>query len=82
LEQDHISQNETDKSNNDQSKVLDIDLIFNKIAPYISNPEFIKGFLWKHGNETRTELVVSIESNLNQVDPIIRTDLRILLNSL
>ena len=64
------------------SEGLDIEKIYEKIAPYLSDPDFIKQFLNQCLKLTIKELKLKIEKELNTVEPIRCTDLRILLNSL
>jgi hypothetical protein len=64
------------------SDIIDIDDIFMKIAPYLSNPEEIKILLKNNSQKTRKEFKKLIEIKLKNSDPITKTDLRILLNSL
>jgi hypothetical protein len=61
---------------------LNPDEIYSKIAPYLSNPESIKNFLFKHSKLTKNELIRLIEKELLTCQPNMLTDLRILLNSL
>ncbi len=77
--------NDFQVSNNNSSleeKKIDIDLIFNKIAPYLEKPKYIKEFLKKHSNKTSDRIKVIIEHELEKKDEILRTDLRILLNAI
>jgi hypothetical protein len=64
------------------SSAIDIDLIYNKIAPYLSNPEIIKQFLDKYINVSSDKIVELIENKIKGCDPISITDFRILLNSI
>lgn len=61
---------------------INIDDIYFKIAPYLSNPEIIKEFLDKHPRITKKTLIEKIEFEIQHSDFLKRTDFRILLNSL
>ena len=61
---------------------LDIEEIYNKIAPYLSKPQIIKGFLETHSNLTKKELNVILANEIKNCDNILKTDFRILKNSI
>jgi hypothetical protein len=61
---------------------ININNIFNKIAPYLSNPDNILQFLKKHSSVPKEDLIEIIENEIKNSEPIKRTDLRILLNSI
>ena len=69
-------------SNNINSSLLDLSLIYNKIAPYLSKPDTIKRFLKKYSNLPSEQFIKKIEKQIEKSDQIKRTDFRILLNSL
>jgi hypothetical protein len=64
------------------SEVIDTNAIYQKVAPYLANPDYIKQFLEKVTNKSRTEIIKIIESELENSDTVRCTDLRILLNSI
>ena len=74
--------NVTGLTNSSTPGSLNMDEIYKKIAPYLSEPEFIKGFLQSHSQVTRERLLELIEQELKDREPIKSTDLRILYNSL
>ena len=74
--------NVTGLTNSSTQGSLDVDGIYKKIAPYLSEPEFIKDLLKSHSQVTREQLLELIEQELKDREPIESTDLRILHNSL
>jgi hypothetical protein len=71
--------NETEHLN---SQYVDIEKIFEKIAPYLANPTFINEFLKKHSSKSRNEIINTIEKDFEKYDQIQQTDFRILLNAI
>jgi hypothetical protein len=69
-------------SSGNYAKTLDIERIFNNIAPYLSEPDIIMSFLKSHLNVSIDELKDLVEVELKSDNPIRRTDFRILLNSI
>ncbi len=63
-------------------ETINVQEIYGKISPYLTNLDYIKDFLEKHSECTREELTIIIESELKHKKAQIKTDLRILLNSL
>ena len=61
---------------------MDMETIYAKIAPYLEKPEFIKKILEKQSDRPIEDLKGIIESEMENMDTISRTDLRILLNSI
>ena len=61
---------------------MDLETIYAKIAPYLEKPEFIRNLLQKHSERSIEDLKGIIESEMENIDTISRTDLRILLNSI
>ena len=61
---------------------IDIDAIYQKVAPYLEDPEFVKEFLNKHSKKLKTELIEVIEQEVKKSDSVRCTDLRIILNSI
>lgn len=64
------------------SQIININVIFEKIAPYLEKPEVIKQFLELHSDLTRSKMIEEIEKEIKKSETIIQTDFRILLNSL
>ena len=77
---DTIKQGKSETEN--KKDELDVDEIFEKIAPYLTNLEFIKDFLKANEHLTRAELQQKIELELKTSGLTKHTDLRILLNSI
>jgi hypothetical protein len=78
-----ISNNDVEikhKNNSKSSDILNIEKIYNKIAPYLSNPNYIKEFLEEHKNKSRHEIIKFIEAEMKVINAMKSTDLRILLN--
>ena len=68
--------------NNNNSGSLNVNLIYSKIAPYLSKPDIIKKILNKYSKLPREQFIKKIENQIERSDQIKRTDLRILLNSI
>ena len=66
----------------ENSEKINVQEIYGKISPYITNLDYIIDFLNEHSECTREELTIVIESELKEKKAQIKTDLRILLNSL
>ena len=64
------------------SENLNINEIYEKIAPYLVNPDFIKEFLTHNSNIAREKLIDLVEKEILKYNSTKRTDLRILLNSI
>lgn len=73
-----------ESKNNRDTINFDICRIYEKIAPYLSDPEYIKSVLDDNNGLSREELIKIIEINIKESDisTIKRTDLRILLDSI
>ena len=65
---------------NSNLDILDFNLIYSNIVPYLEKPEFIKKVLNKLKNKSHNKIIEMIESEIRQSDQIHQTDLRILLN--
>jgi len=68
------------KNNSKSADILNMERIYYKIAPYLSNPDYIKEFLEGHKNKSRQEIIKYIEEEMKVINAIKGTDLRILLN--
>ena len=68
------------KNNSKSADILNIEKIYNKIAPYLANPDYIKELLEGHKNKSRQEIIKYIEAEMKVNNTMKGTDLRILLN--
>ena len=60
----------------------EINLVFESVAPYLSNHPDIHRFLSKNGHLEKERLIRSVESRVQKHQGTLRTDYRILLNKL
>ena len=74
--------NDAQTKDHQRSLIIDTNSIYNKIFPYLSHPEVIKQFLDMHSNVTIDKLIILIEAEIKNCDPIKCTDFRIMLNSI
>ena len=56
--------------------------LYADVAPYISNHNFIRKFLEKHGHLPREKLIKKAEFRSRKRTGMLRTDYKILLNKL
>ncbi len=61
---------------------MNIDELYEKVLPYLSNPKAIRDFLDTHKESSEEELIKEIYSQISESETLLKTDLRILLNAL
>ena len=61
---------------------MDINLVFEEVLPYISDPIAIKEFIENNHGKDVNELMDEINRILPESEGALKTDLRILLNAL
>jgi hypothetical protein len=61
---------------------MNIDEVYEKILPYLSDPKSIKEFLDEHKGSNVEGLIEEINRLIEKSDVPLKTDLRILLNAL
>ena len=61
------NRNEIDQSKSNQN-TLELTSIYNKIAPYLQDPEYIKEFLKQHTNSSRKRIIEIIETKIKSVN--------------
>jgi hypothetical protein len=66
------------------STLIDLEELYSKVMPYISDPLIIKEFLddFNHNEIEKKELVEAVEKRLIDSQGTIRTDFRIILNTI
>jgi hypothetical protein len=64
------------------SVIMNLNKIYQKIAPYLERPEIIKQFLNIHSKTTKKQMIDLIEIEISNSDSVHQTDFRILLNSI
>jgi len=60
----------------------EIDLIFESVAPYLSNHPNIHRFLSKNGHLEKEDLIKRVEARARKGQETLKTDYKILLNKL
>jgi hypothetical protein len=61
---------------------MNIDGLYEKVLPYLSNPKAIRDFLDAHKESSEEDLIKEINRQLSESEALLKTDLRILLNAL
>ena len=82
VENEKSYKHDDDSKNDSKTTPLDTIFIYNKIAPYLSDPEPIRELLEKNSTLSRERMIALIESKLESANQIMLTDLRILLNAI
>ena len=77
-----VMENSDSTTQTENLEKIDVQEIYGKISPYITNLDYIRAFLIDHSECTREELIIIIEGELKDKKTQIKTDLRILLNTL
>ena len=61
---------------------MNIDELYEKVLPYLSDPKAIRDFLEAHKEKSDGDLIKEINRHLSESEALLKTDLRILLNAL
>jgi hypothetical protein len=61
---------------------MNIDELYEKVLPYLSNPKAIRDFLDTYKESSNEDLIKEINRQLSETEALLKTDLRILLNAL
>lgn len=62
--------------------IMNLEQIYEKVLPYLSNPKEIKDFLDGHKEHSLEEIIKDINAKIGGMEAGLKTDFRILLNAL